>query len=361
MLHVVLLLASAIAMMLALGAGTAFADQSASVSNTGRASADTGGNVAIGNASDNEASNDQDADAHGGRHGDAIATNDGAAENTSDGTATIETGDARAAGVVANTAVNQEAEGRNADQSARVRNNGRAHADTGDNLAIGNVSDNEASNDQDADARGGRRGDAIASNFGEASNDSDGTATIETGDAEAAGVLAHTAINQEATDDGGRRWRGGGGSDQSVRVSNTGRASADTGDNVAIGNASDNEASNDQDADVRIGDRDRDRDRDRHCKRDRDRDRDCKRDRDRDRDCKRDRDRDRDGRGGVAVAANFGGAFNESDGTAVIETGDARAAGVVAATFINQDSETDGCCRRFGGDSDQSARVTNRG
>ncbi len=323
-----LVLLTAMAMLLVAGSGTARAEQTASVDNEGTATADTGGNVAVGNASHNEASNDQDADARAsGRGGDAVAANAGSATNSSDGTAVVKTGDARAAGVVAKTAVNQQADGTRADQSARVSNDGEADASTGGNVAVGNASRNEASNDQDADATARRGGDAVAVNHGGAANSSHGTAVVETGDAEAVGVVAHTAINQESTNEGCCARRGGG-ADQSVEVDNDGEADAHTGDNIAVGNASRNEASNDQDADARARGRG-------GC--------------------------DRCARGGDAVAINFGGASNWSDGTAVIETGDARAAGVVAWTFVNQRSTNEGCCARRGGGADQSVEVDNDG
>jgi len=174
---------------------------------------------------------------------------------------------------------------------------------------VGNASDNEADNDQDADADsdGGHccGGWAIASNFGGASNHSDGTASIETGDATATGVDADIFINQIST--GGCCF--GGGSDQSVDVDNEGFAIANTGFNLAVGNASDNEADNDQDADA-----DSDGG---HC---------C---------------------GGDAVAINVGGASNHSDGSAHIDTGDATAVGVLSATFVSQvaESRCDDCDR----------------
>ncbi len=94
-----LLFATAMAMLLVIGAGSAHADQTASVSNDGTAVANTGGNEATGNASDNHAESDQDADADGGDDGDAVAANFGGASNHSEGEAHIDTGDAHATGV----------------------------------------------------------------------------------------------------------------------------------------------------------------------------------------------------------------------------------------------------------------------
>ncbi|HWH35756.1 MAG TPA: hypothetical protein VNT56_10620, partial [Acidimicrobiales bacterium] len=88
--------------------------------------------------------------------------------------------------------------GGGSDQSATVTNVGVANANTGNNVAVGNASNNTATNNQLALALGGGNccGDAVASNIGGASNHSDGTATIHTGDASATGVAAHTTINQ---------------------------------------------------------------------------------------------------------------------------------------------------------------------
>ncbi|MDP9418927.1 MAG: hypothetical protein M3P53_02045, partial [Actinomycetota bacterium] len=191
------------------------------------------------------------------------------------------------------------------DQDADVDNEGHARANTGDNVAIGNASDNDADNDQDARAGDGRRrdGDRIATNDAVTSNNSDGTAIIETGDATAFGNHSTTNVGQLADVDG--EGRGGFARiDQDADVDNEGHARANTGDNVAIGNASDNDADNDQDA--RAGDGRR-------------------------------RDGDR-------IATNDAVTSNDSDGTATIETGDAHAVGNLSATDIEQvaDVELDG-------------------
>ncbi len=173
-----------------------------------------------------------------------------------------------------------------ADQTASVSNNGTAVANTGDNDATGNKSDNHAESDQDADADGGDDGDAVAANFGGASDHSEGEAHIDTGDAHATGVHAETHIDQDSEgDDSG---------DQDAEVDNEGHARANTGDNDATGNKSDNHAESDQDADADGGD------------------------------------------DGDAVAANFGGASNHSEGEAHIDTGDAHATGVHVMTMIEQ-------------------------
>lgn len=71
-----------------------------------------------------------------------------------------------------------------ADQKVKVKNSGTAIANSGFNLAAGNLSDNKAKNNQTAKAKG-KKGDKVAINIGEASNDSDGSADIDTGDADA--------------------------------------------------------------------------------------------------------------------------------------------------------------------------------
>ncbi len=83
------------------------------------------------------------------------------------------------------------------DQDATVRNRGTAIANSGFNVAVGNASENRARSDQDARARSGRRGDAIAYNSARVSNESDGTAVIRTGDAIAYNS-AYTIISQQA-------------------------------------------------------------------------------------------------------------------------------------------------------------------
>lgn len=71
-----------------------------------------------------------------------------------------------------------------ADQNVKVKSSGTAVANSGFNLAVGNVSQNKAKNNQTAKAKG-KKGDKLAVNIGGASNDSDGSAEIDTGDAEA--------------------------------------------------------------------------------------------------------------------------------------------------------------------------------
>ncbi len=175
--------------------------------------------------------------------GNNSATNNGSATNNSGGNSTIDTGDANAIGNSSNTEITQtgnaaggsggdEGGGANVEQDASVTNEGEADANTGGNLAVGNDSDNQASNNQssvvvdddagadaavaevgaagDDDDDDGSGGDNAAANTGTASNTSDGTADITTGDANAAGNISNTEITQTGNAAGGS---GGGSSD----------------------------------------------------------------------------------------------------------------------------------------------------
>lgn len=76
-----------------------------------------------------------------------------------------------------------------------------------------------------------------ALNSSRASNSSDGTATIRTGDATAVGVISDTDITQQANVFGGFAII-----NQSATVVISGTATANTGGNTAIGNSSTNTA-----------------------------------------------------------------------------------------------------------------------
>jgi hypothetical protein len=120
-------------------------------------------------------------------------------------------------------------------------------------------------------------GDNDARNQSDISNTSNGTAVVETGDANAVGNISNTEIDQTADAVGGTdpadcddlddvdcdcredpwaRWFGGGvcafggasSVDQSATVVNSGSASANTGGNTAIGNNSTNVVTNTQTA-----------------------------------------------------------------------------------------------------------------
>jgi len=310
--------------------GLVLVTQHAPVFNTGNAVATTGNNRAIGNFSDNDVRNRQQATA-GSALRNSVAANFGQARNTSDGTARINTGDASATGNDASTTINQwanyDANGAGSfsivDQSAPVFNHGTATARTGNNRAIGNDSFNTAVNNQQARTVGGRPRSAVAANFGSASNNSDGTAKITTGDAEANGNISDTTISQTSNFDPGK----GNGSfslvDQRAPVTNRGTAVADSGHNTARGNLSDNDAINNQRARVAVG-------------------------------------------GGFGrtnrVASNSGTARNNSDGTATVDTGDATATGSdsSAGTTISQMANFAGGRGSFFLPT-QTARVDNRG
>jgi len=310
--------------------------QAARVTNTGDADADSGNNVAIGNDSDNLATNDQDATSARGPPGTAqtVLSNIGTTSNWSDGTASITTGSATATGVISSTTITQSGESVNADllfftQRAVVSNDGIGTANSGGNVAIGNDSLNTATNDQNATITEGGpgglqfSGDVVLSNIAETSNFSDGSASITTGDALGTGVdSSHTTtIAQSAT--GASDASGFAFVDQKARVTNVGVGTGDSGDNVAIGNESDNLAANDQDVRIREG-----------------------------------------GPGNLlldgAVLSNIGTTTNTSDGSADITTGAAHGLGIITTDTITQSADV-----AFANDGftfmDQSADVLNLG
>ncbi|HEV2070308.1 MAG TPA: hypothetical protein VGR26_10980 [Acidimicrobiales bacterium] len=243
------------------------------------------------------------------------ADNDADLSNDSDGTAVIETGDATAVGNISNTEINQTANaaGGGVDQDATVINEGSANANTGGNAAIGNNSLNVVKNRQSAAANFGRTttgtipGASSASNSSSASNTSDGLAAIKTGDANAAGNVSDTEINQTGNAAGRRTSV-----DQDAKVGNFGEANANTGNNAAIGNNSANFVGNEQEA-AAVGDNGTV---DPCCPEP----------------------------GGANTAGNTSTATNTSDGTAAISTGDAAAVGNVSETAIDQNASATGGC-----------------
>ena len=266
-------------------AGSASADtithQESNVTNAGAAAANSGGNVAIGNASTNVAGCAQGA--MGG-----IASNTCNGGNASNGTASITTGEATAAGSVASTDVDQESAGSEdgglaiASQDTDVTNAGVAAANSGGNVAVGNASTNIAVNAQGA-------GGGLASNSGSASNTSNGTAGITTGAAEAAGNVSKTTVDQAAASGEGN---GLAIAVQHTDVLNLGFAAANTGGNLALGNASFNLAANLQGA---VG----------------------------------------------LIATNTGSATNASNGSGSVKTGGAKAAGNSSTTDVGQGIDID--------------------
>jgi hypothetical protein len=266
-------------------AGSAHADeitvQDSNVTNAGAGFANSGGNVAIGNASTNVAACAQ------GALG-VVANNSCQSGNTSNGTANITTGAATATGSEATTTTDQSHDAGDDPgllvgiQSSDVTNVGVAASNTGGNVGIGNASTNVAVNAQGA--AGG-----LASNTGSASNTSNGTANIVTGAATATGNASKTTTDQDIT--GGDK-AGLAIIVQDTDVLNLGAAVANSGGNVGIGNISTNVAANLQGA---LG----------------------------------------------LVANNNGSATNASNGSANIKTGAANAIGNSSTTDVGQGIDID--------------------
>ena len=281
--------------------------QTAGVTNSGSASANSGGNTAIGNGSTNTATVNS-----GGGLIDVPITL-GAPTNTSGGEAAVTTGPATAVGNSSKTAVGQTDSGNQVNtflagqrQAAGVTNAGSASANSGGNVAVGNASQNTAAVNN---TTGGLVG--VGVNLGGPTNNSTGSATVNSGAANAAGNLSSTQVGQASTQGGGGAVAGVGGagvgaapcgagrfgSIQGVNVRNQGQAEANTGDNVAIGNASTNDASANVGGQTVSG-------------------------------------------GLLGVGITIGGPVNNSTGTAVINTGPANAVGNNSVTQVGQ---SEGC------------------
>ncbi len=245
-----MVLATAMTVAVGLFAVPAFGQISGGVGNSGDAGAATGGNAATGNQSTNTAgatATGTNTGLLGGLLG--VTINLGAPQNTSSGTATVNSGSAAAAGNNSSGAVNQGSgggrRGSAGGQSGSVTNSGTADADTGGNSAVGNRSTNVATTTQNVS--GGLLG--IGINIGGPSNTSAGTATVNTGDATATGNVADGSVTQVG---GGHVPFGhavglgtgfcGRVAHQVAEVSNQGTASANTGNNEVVGNASTNTA-----------------------------------------------------------------------------------------------------------------------
>lgn len=281
--------------------------QGTTVTNGGSASANSGGNTAVGNGSTNTASSTSSA-------GDLVdvPVSLGAPTNNSTGEATITSGAATATGNDSGTTVGQSSASGNQvsgflagqQQGAGVTNAGSASANSGGNTATGNGSQNTATVTQNAS--GGLLG--VAVNLGGPTNNSTGTATINSGAANATGNSSDTTVGQSSLQGGpGGGFGGHGalaghgpcpagrfGSFQNVNVRNEGQAEANTGNNVAIGNASTNNASTTADSGQTVS-------------------------------------------GGLlGVGINIGGPVNNSTGTAIINTGPATAAGNSSTTEVGQ-------------------------
>jgi hypothetical protein len=266
-------------------ADTASADevtvQDAEVTNAGVGVANSGGNVAVGNASNNTAATGQAA--VGG-----LASNNAETSNESNGSVEIETGDAKATGNESETHIAQKADSDGgpgvvvAVQDSDVTNAGVGVANSGLNVGVGNVSNNTAVTGQLAVG-------LLASNNAETSNKSDGHVGIKTGDAEATGNKSKTGILQEMHADPNAGvavvW-------QESDVDNVGIGVANSGLNVGVGNASTNTGVTLQGA---IG----------------------------------------------LLASNNASTKNESNGGVEIETGDAKATGNQSETDIEQTADVD--------------------
>lgn len=310
--------------------------QGTTVTNSGSASANSGGNTAVGNATTNNVNVT-------GGGGSLIPVEVGVADaqtNSSGGTANITTGAANAAGNNSGTTVGQSnASGNQVNgflagqqQGAGVTNAGAASANSGGNAAIGNASQNNTTVTQDAS--GGLAGVGIT--LGGPTNSSTGSATINSGAANAAGNSSDTVIGQTSVQGGGGPGGrpGGGpggpggpgslarpgvgavaglggagvgpapcsagrfGTFQNVNVRNQGQAEANTGNNVAIGNASQNNTTANTPGGQTVS-------------------------------------------GGLlGVGLTIGGPVNNSSGTAVINTGPATAVGNDSTTVVGQ---SEGC------------------
>ena len=213
------------------GGGLQVTAQDADVDNAGVGIANTGLNAAVGNVNgDQTAVNGQLAIGVGG-----IAANQGSASNVSRGSATIVTGNATATGNKSLTDIDQGAGHFGPGlgivvQDADVDNAGVGIANTGLNLAVGNVTgDQLAVNGQLALGLGG-----LAFNAGSATNVSSGDASIVTGSANATGNRSATSVHQGAL--AGGSWLLPTVVLQDIDVDNTGVGLANTGLNLAVGN-----------------------------------------------------------------------------------------------------------------------------
>ncbi len=174
--------------------------------------------------------------------------------------------------------------------SVSIGNSGSGIASSGNNTATGNASTNSIG------SPGATTGGLVDADVGLGSptNTSTGTATINTGAANASGNESQTGVNQATTGSGTPTFTpfspfgGGTPSNQSATVNNDGLAAATTGSNTATGNNSTNS----------IG--------------------------------------GPDGEGAVDAVVALGAPVNTSTGTAAITTGPANAVGNTATNGVNQ-------------------------
>jgi hypothetical protein len=255
---------------------TAAFGQLITVGNSGGGSAQSGGNTAVGNESSNTATQAQGVS--------LLGINLGSPLNSSSGAAQVTTGPATATGNSSSTGVGQgSGTGHAGPQVAGVTNAGQANANTGGNTATGNASNNIATGQQTV--TGGLAG--IGLNVGGPTNVSNGVASVATGPADAVGNQSATEVAQTG---GAGHGCGGGRGLQVADVQNQGVADANSGDNLAVGNASTNEATQ---AQVVEG-------------------------------------------GLLGLGVNVGGPSNVSSGVASVATGPADAAGNLASTTVDQ-------------------------
>ena len=302
------------------GLGVVINSQLPLVANVGLGVANTGGNWATGNVSSNNSNLVQNAEimSFGGPDIQLVApfvtgSNSGTVENVSDGTAEVRTGGANATGNASATHLTQDADGHAPGlvlntQVGGVLNAGVGVANSGGNVAIGNGSTNEAAGVQDADVLSNNLVDAdllvigpvTAANQGTAGSYSDGTAVVNTGDAQAQGNVSSTFFGQGTHNT--VSGLGAGISTQIGGVANVGVGVANSGLNLAIGNASENDAEIDQDAEIAS-----------------------------------DNDFAVDSTViGPVTASNSAEATNTSDGSAKVKTGRALATGNASATTLSQ-------------------------
>jgi hypothetical protein len=297
--------------------------------NVGVAVADSGDNTATGNTSTNTLgfSSSASVAAFNGASPamvlgtGVLATDAASVQNTSDGSAAIDTGDAAAWGNSSTTDLAQETAGSVSGmgltldtQVGAVLNGGLGVANSGGNVAVGNTSVNIASASQVSQVASSNTvpptvlaaGAVAANNSADVSNDSDGSATVDTGAASAHGNQSHTTVSQDPDSavDGMGIVIG----TQVAGVANVGIGVANSGLNAAVGNASGvpatpNSAAATQTAQVASADTTTP----------------------------------------VAIAAlgpvvatNSLSVGNSSDGTALVGTGDATAAGNTSSTTIDQ-------------------------
>ena len=247
------------------GLGIVVNTQAGLVLNAGAGIANSGGNVAIGNTSDNEAFLTQDADMmNTGLTGIVIApvvtqSNAGEAFNAASGTGEIHTGGAMATGNTSDTRFAQRTTG-TVDglgavvntQLGAVANVGLGVANSGINVAVGNISNNDAGDSlaapglaQNADLGTGAGAQSITalgpitnSNSGSVGNSSDGWGYVHTGNTQAQGNVSATAFGQDATGTVGADGMGVVPNVQVGAVLNLGVGVANSGINGAVGNTS---------------------------------------------------------------------------------------------------------------------------